>query len=53
MTTYEMIIYWSDEDQGFIAEVPELAGGRSLSPRAGLYLLDFSSTVQQILLAHL
>lgn len=23
---YEMIIYWSDEDQAFIAEVPELAG---------------------------
>ena len=23
---YEIIIYWSDEDQSFIAEVPELAG---------------------------
>lgn len=23
---YEIIIYWSDEDQFFIAEVPELAG---------------------------
>jgi len=23
---YEVIIYWSDEDQVFIAEVPELAG---------------------------
>jgi predicted RNase H-like HicB family nuclease len=23
---YEVIIYWSDEDQAFIAEVPELAG---------------------------
>ncbi len=23
---YEMIIYWSEEDQAFIAEVPELAG---------------------------
>ncbi|MEK0194779.1 type II toxin-antitoxin system HicB family antitoxin [Microcoleus anatoxicus] len=23
---YEVIIYWSDEDQGFIAEVPELPG---------------------------
>jgi predicted RNase H-like HicB family nuclease len=23
---YEMIIYWSDEDQAFIAEVPELPG---------------------------
>ena len=23
---YEIIIYWSDEDNAFIAEVPELAG---------------------------
>jgi predicted RNase H-like HicB family nuclease len=23
---YEVILYWSDADQGFIAEVPELAG---------------------------
>jgi predicted RNase H-like HicB family nuclease len=23
---YEVIIYWSDEDQAYIAEVPELAG---------------------------
>ena len=26
MFRYEVIIYWSDEDQVFIAEVPELAG---------------------------
>ncbi|MFQ5852245.1 MAG: type II toxin-antitoxin system HicB family antitoxin [Candidatus Binatia bacterium] len=26
MTKYEVIIYWSDEDQAFIAEVPELSG---------------------------
>jgi predicted RNase H-like HicB family nuclease len=23
---YEVLIYWSDEDQAFIAEVPELPG---------------------------
>ena len=23
---YEIVIYWSDEDQAFIAEVPELPG---------------------------
>jgi predicted RNase H-like HicB family nuclease len=23
---YEIIIYWSDEDQAYIAEVPELSG---------------------------
>jgi len=26
MTKYEVIIYWSVEDQTFIAEVPELPG---------------------------
>ena len=26
MTKYEIIIYWSDEDQAYVAEVPELAG---------------------------
>lgn len=26
MSRYEMIIYWSDQDQAFIAEVPELPG---------------------------
>jgi len=24
MTKYEIILYWSDEDQAFIAEIPEL-----------------------------
>ena len=26
MARYEIIIYWSNEDQAFIAEVPELPG---------------------------
>lgn len=26
MNKYEVIIYWSDEDSSFIAEVPELPG---------------------------
>jgi len=26
MYRYEVIIYWSEEDQAYIAEVPELAG---------------------------
>ncbi len=26
MSKYEIIIYWSEEDAAFIAEVPELAG---------------------------
>lgn len=26
MSKYEIILYWSEEDQCYIAEVPELAG---------------------------
>jgi predicted RNase H-like HicB family nuclease len=26
VTKYEIILYWSDEDESFIAEVPELPG---------------------------
>ena len=26
MNKYEIIVYWSDEDNRFIAEVPELSG---------------------------
>ena len=26
MIKYEMVIYWSDEDQSYVVEVPELPG---------------------------
>jgi predicted RNase H-like HicB family nuclease len=26
MNKYEVVIYWSEEDQAFVAEVPELPG---------------------------
>ncbi len=26
MYNYEIILYWSEEDEAFIAEIPELAG---------------------------
>lgn len=32
MFKYEIIIYWSDEDQAFIAEVPELPGCAAHGP---------------------
>lgn len=32
MTKYEIILYWSDEDHAFIAEVPELAGRAADGP---------------------
>lgn len=38
MPRYEIIIYWSDEDRAFVAEVPELAGcsAHGKSPRKAL-----------------
>jgi predicted RNase H-like HicB family nuclease len=32
MNKYEVIIYWSEEDQVFVAEVPELAGCAAHGP---------------------
>ncbi|MEA3208676.1 MAG: hypothetical protein QOE70_1733 [Chthoniobacter sp.] len=29
---YEIIVYWRDEDQQYIAEVPELPGCRAVGP---------------------
>lgn len=38
MHKYETIIYWSDEDQSFIADVPELPGcmAHGVSPNEAL-----------------
>ncbi|MBI2199242.1 MAG: type II toxin-antitoxin system HicB family antitoxin [Candidatus Rokubacteria bacterium] len=32
MNKYELIIYWSEEDQMFVAEVPELPGCAAHGP---------------------
>ncbi len=32
MNKYEVIIYWSEEDQVFVAEVPELSGCAAHGP---------------------
>ena len=32
MNKYEVIIYWSDDDQAFVAEVPELPGCAAHGP---------------------
>ncbi len=43
MSKYEVIIYWSDEDQAFIAEVPELPGcaADGATKQAALKNVDF------------
>ena len=32
MSNYEIVIYWSKEDQAFVAEVPELPGCAAHGP---------------------
>jgi predicted RNase H-like HicB family nuclease len=43
---YEVIIYWSDEDNAFLAEVPELAGCMA----DGATYAEALSNVEQIIL---
>jgi predicted RNase H-like HicB family nuclease len=45
MNKYEIIIYWSEEDQAFIAEVPELSGCAS----DGKTYQEALTNVQQII----
>jgi predicted RNase H-like HicB family nuclease len=40
MYRYEVIIYWSDEDEAFVAEVPELPGCAAHGPTAGEALTE-------------
>ena len=54
MTKYEVIIYWSEEDQAFIAEVPELPGCMADGPshrealaNAEIVIQEWIETAQQ------
>ena len=40
MHRYEVIIYWSEEDQAFIAEVPELPGCAAHGPTSDAALAE-------------
>lgn len=46
MFKYETIIYWSDEDQAFIAEVPELAGCIAHGDTANQALVNAQAAIQ-------
>lgn len=45
MPNYEIILYWSHDDNAYIAEVPELAGCMADGPTA----IDALHNVQQII----
>jgi predicted RNase H-like HicB family nuclease len=46
MNKYEIIIYWSDEDQAFVAEVPELPGCAAHGPTQEAALANAKEAIQ-------
>ena len=46
MHKYETIIYWSDEDQSFIADVPELPGCMAHGASPGEALANVQEAMQ-------
>ncbi|MBM4123298.1 MAG: type II toxin-antitoxin system HicB family antitoxin [Nitrospira sp.] len=46
MHKYEVIIYWSNEDRAFIAEVPELAGCMAHGPTQESALTAANEAIQ-------
>jgi predicted RNase H-like HicB family nuclease len=46
MYKYETIIYWSDEDQLFLAEVPELSGCKAHGDSPDQALLNAQEAMQ-------
>jgi predicted RNase H-like HicB family nuclease len=44
---YEVIIYWSDEDEAFIAEVPELPGCAADGPTYGEALVNVQGIIEE------
>jgi len=46
MNKYEVIIYWSEEDQAFVAEVPELPGCSAHGPTQEVALANVQEAIQ-------
>jgi predicted RNase H-like HicB family nuclease len=44
---YEIIIYWSEEDLGYIAEVPELPGCAADGPTYRQALINVEAVIQE------
>ena len=47
MTRYEIILYWSEEDQAFIAEVPELASCAADGGTRGEALANVETVIEE------
>jgi predicted RNase H-like HicB family nuclease len=47
MHKYEIILYWSEEDRAYIAEVPELAGCMADGPTAKDALHNAEEIIQE------
>ena len=47
MTKYEIILYWSEEDGAYIAEVPELAGCMADGATAAEALAEAERVIQE------
>jgi predicted RNase H-like HicB family nuclease len=47
MTKYEIILYWSAEDDAFIAEVPELPGCAADGPTRQEALTNAETVIQE------
>jgi predicted RNase H-like HicB family nuclease len=46
MTNYEIIIYWSEEDDAFVANVPELPGCAAHGPTQDLALRNAQDAIR-------
>lgn len=47
MSKYEVIIYWSEEDGAFIAEVPELSGCAADGPTREAALRNVETVIEE------
>lgn len=47
MSRYEIIIYWSHEDNAYIAEVPELAGCMADGPTTADVVKNVEKVIQE------
>ena len=47
MSRYEIVVYWSDEDDCYIAEVPELAGCMADGETAREALNNVETVIQE------